>query len=227
VTSRTAGFLAARAGGLLADLVVLFFQLFVTLFALFFFLRDADVIMRELRRLLPFEELRRERMIRETRELVYASIAAAFIIASIQGLAGGVVFGLFGIGAPVFWGVIMGFLSLLPLVGAWVVWVPAAIWLMATGSMGKGLLMIGLGAGVVGTIDNVLRPLILSGRTQMNGLVMFISLLGGVSVFGLLGLVLGPLIMALAAGLLDAYTYSTPVVTTPAPAEGGDPRVVR
>jgi predicted PurR-regulated permease PerM len=87
--------------------------------------------------------------------------------------------------------------------------------------------MIGLGAGVVGTIDNVLRPLILSGRTQMNGLVMFISLLGGVSVFGLLGLVLGPLIMALAAGLLDAYTYSTPVVTTPAPAEGGDPRVVR
>jgi predicted PurR-regulated permease PerM len=213
VTSRTAGFLAARVGGLLADLVVLFFQLFVTLFALFFFLRDADWIMRELRRLLPFEELRRERMIRETQELVYASIAAALMIAALQGLAGGLIFALFGIAAPVFWGVIMGFLSLLPLLGAWVVWAPAAIWLIATGSVGKGLLLIGLGAGIVGTIDNVLRPMILSGRTQMNGLLMFISLLGGVSVFGLLGLVLGPLVVALVAGLLEAYAHPVDLVS--------------
>lgn len=213
VTSRTAGLLASRVGGLLADIVVLFFHLFVTLFALFFFLRDADTIMRELRRLLPFEELRRERMIRETQELVYASIAAALMIASLQGLAGGVIFAIFGIAAPVFWGVIMGFLSLLPLLGGWMVWAPAAIWLIATGSVTKGVLLIALGAGVVGTIDNVLRPMILSGRTQMNGLLMFISLLGGVSVFGLLGLVLGPLVVALVIGLLDAYAYPVDLVT--------------
>lgn len=225
VTSRTAGFLAARVGGLLADLAVLFFHLFVTLFALFFFLRDADLIMRELRRLLPFEELRRERMIRETQELVYASIAAALMIASLQGLAGGVVFALFGIAAPVFWGVIMGFLSLLPLLGAWIVWAPAAIWLIATGSVVKGLLLIALGAGVVGAIDNVLRPMILSGRTQMNGLLMFISLLGGVSVFGLLGLVLGPLIVALVAGLLDAYAHPVELVAARPGAEQEDQTV--
>jgi predicted PurR-regulated permease PerM len=89
VVSRTGGFLAARVGGLLADLVVVLFQLFVTLFALFFFLRDADTIMYEVRRSLPFEEFRRERMIRQTRDLVYASIAAGLVIAALQGLAGG------------------------------------------------------------------------------------------------------------------------------------------
>ena len=203
--SRAGGFLAARIGGLLADLVVLLFQLFVTLFGLFFFLRDADTIMREMRRALPFEDLRRERMIRQTRDLVYASIAAGLLIASLQGLAGGLVFAVLGLGAPVFWGVIMGFLALLPFVGTWIVWLPAAIWLMATGHVAKGVTLALLGGVVVGSIDNILRPAILSGRAQMNGLLMFISLLGGVSVFGLLGLVLGPLVTAIVTGLFDAY----------------------
>ena len=203
--SRTGGFLAARVGGLLADILVLLFQLFVTLFALFFFLRDADAIMRELRRALPFEDLRRERMIRQTRELVYASIAAGLLIASLQGLAGGVVFALLGLGAPVFWGVMMGLLALLPFVGTWVVWAPAAIWLLATGQFVKGVVLGLLGATLVGTIDNFLRPAILSDRAQMNGLLMFISLLGGVSVFGLLGIVLGPLVTAIVTGLFEAY----------------------
>jgi predicted PurR-regulated permease PerM len=203
--SRTAGFLAARVGGLLADIVVLLFQLFVTLFALYFFLRDADTIMKEVRRSLPFEDLRRERMIRQTRDLVYASVAAGLVIASVQGLAGGLVFALLGLGAPVFWGVMMGFMALLPFVGTWVVWVPAAIWLMATGQLVKGAVLAVLGVTIVGSIDNFLRPAILSGRAQMNGLLMFISLLGGVSVFGLLGIVLGPLISAIVTGLFEAY----------------------
>lgn len=205
VTSRMGGFIASLVGGLLANIAVLLFQLFVTLIALFFFLRDADVITRELRRALPFEELRRERMIRQTRELVYASVAAGLLIASLQGLVGGVVFALLGLGAPVFWGVMMGFLSLLPFVGTWVVWVPAAVWLMASGQLVKGVILVVLGAALVGSIDNVLRPMMLSGRTQMSGLLMFISLLGGVSVFGLLGIVLGPLITAIVAGLFEAY----------------------
>jgi predicted PurR-regulated permease PerM len=210
--SRGGGFLAAGIGGLLADLVVLLFQLFVTLFALFFFLRDADTIMREMRQALPFEGLRRERMIRQTRDLVYASIAAGLLIASLQGLAGGLVFAVLGLDAPVFWGVIMGFLALFPLVGTWIVWVPAAIWLMATGQVTKGVTLALLGGVVVANIDNFLRPAILSGRTQMNGLLMFISLLGGVSAFGLLGLVLGPLVTAIVTGLFEAYTTPGEIV---------------
>ena len=210
--SRTGGFLAARVGGFLADIVVLLFQLFLTLFALFFFLRDADTIMQEVRRSLPFEDLRRERMLRQTRDLVYASLAAGIVIASLQGLAGGVVFALLGLGAPVFWGVMMGFLALLPFVGTWVVWVPAAIWLMATGQVVKGVVLAVLGVTIVGSIDNFLRPAILSGRAQMNGLLMFISLLGGVSVFGLLGLVLGPLVTAVVTGLFEAYTGPADII---------------
>ena len=147
-------------------------------------------------------------MIRQTRDLVYTSVAAGLMIASLQGLAGGVVFAVLGLGAPVFWGVIMGFLALLPFVGTWVVWVPAAIWLMATGHVVKGVALAVLGGVVVGSIDNFLRPAILSGRAQMNGLLMFISLLGGVSVFGLLGLVLGPLVTAIVTGLFEAYVGS-------------------
>jgi predicted PurR-regulated permease PerM len=214
VISRTGGVLATRIGGLLADIVVLLFQLFVTLFALFFFLRDANGIMRHVRRALPFGDLRSERMIRQTRELVYASIAAGFMIASLQGLAGGLLFALLGLGAPVFWGVMMGFLSLFPFVGAWVVWVPAAIWLIATGQVVKGAILVVIGGTIVGSIDNFLRPAILSGRTQMNGLLMFMSLLGGVSVFGLLGLVLGPLVTAIVSGLFEAYTAPEKIIGT-------------
>ena len=217
--SRAGGFLAARIGGLLADLVVLLFHLFVTLFALFFFLRDADTIMREMRRAMPFEDLRRERMIRQTRELVYASIAAGLVIAFLQGLTGGIVFAFLGLGAPVFWGVIMGLLALLPFLGTWIVWLPAALWLMATGQVAKGLTLAALGGLVVAGIDNFLRPAILSGRAQMNGLLMFISLLGGVSVFGLLGLVLGPLVTAIAAGLFEAYASREELVAGEPPVE--------
>jgi predicted PurR-regulated permease PerM len=229
-TSRAAGFLAARVGGLLADVAVLLFQLFVMLFALFFFLRDAQTIMRETRRALPFDELRRERMIRQTRDLVYASIAAGFVIASLQGLAGGLMFAILGLGAPVFWGVMMGFLALLPFVGTWVVWVPAAIWLIATGDVAKGVVLAVLGVTIVASIDNVLRPAILSGRTQMNGLLMFISLLGGVSAFGLLGIVLGPLITAIVTGLFKPYDapagITRPVPSTEAPNGREEDRLV-
>ena len=230
VISRTGGFLAARVGGLLANIVVLLFQLFVTLLGLFFFLRDADTIMRDVRGMLPFEDLRRERMIRQTRDLVYASIAAGLVIASLQGLAGGLVFALLGLGAPVFWGVMMGFLALLPFVGTWVVWVPAAIWLFGTGQIVKGAVLTTLGATIVGSIDNFLRPAILSGRAQMNGLLMFISLLGGVTVFGLLGLVLGPLVTALVIGLFDAYAGPADIIGTirsnEPPKERNDARIM-
>ncbi len=206
VVSRTGGFVAARVGGLLADIAVLFFQLLVTLIALFFFLRDSDTIMRDVRGLLPFEDLRRERMIRQTRDLVFASIAAGLLIAALQGLAGGLVFAVLGLGAPVFWGVMMGLLALLPFVGTWVVWMPAAVWLFATDHLVKGIVLVVLGGTIVASIDNVLRPAILSGRARMNGLLMFLSLLGGVSLFGLLGIVLGPLVSAIVTGLFEAYT---------------------
>jgi predicted PurR-regulated permease PerM len=99
----------------------------------------------------------------------------------------------------------MSFLALLPVVGAWPVWLPVAIWMLATGSIWRGILLLVLCGGVAGTIDNILRPVLMSGRSSLSGLSVFISVLGGIGAFGMIGLVLGPIIFAAASALLDAY----------------------
>jgi len=212
VSARIAGFVAEGAGILLRNIVVVIVNVIIMLFALFFFFRDGDAIMERLRRVLPFDPSFREGRIRETAELIRASISSGIIVALVQGAAGGITFAFLGLGAPVFWGVIMAFFSLLPL-GAWIVWTPAAIWLLVTGETGRGIALMAIGAGGISMIDNFLRPLLLSGRTQMNGLLVFISLLGGISAFGLLGLVLGPVIMATAISFVDAYATERREVT--------------
>ena len=126
-------------------------------------------------------------MIRQTGDLVYASVTSGLVIASIQWFLGGLLFASLSLDAPVFWGVVMGFFALLPFFGTWVVWLPAAIWLGSAGQMIKALTLAAIGAAVVGGVDNVLRPALLAGRARMNGLLMFVSLLGGVSVFGCSG----------------------------------------
>jgi len=199
-----AGFLAEQAGVLLRNTVVVVVDVIIMLFALFFFFRDGDAIMARVRRVLPFDASFREGRIRETANLIRASLSSGVVVALVQGAVGGITFALLGIGAPVFWGVIMAFFSLLPL-GAWIVWTPVAIWLFLTGETGRGIALTIIGAGGISLIDNVLRPLLLSGRTQMNGLLVFISLLGGIAQFGLLGLVLGPIIVATAISFVDAY----------------------
>jgi predicted PurR-regulated permease PerM len=161
---------------------------------------------------LPFDASFREGRIRETAELIRASISSGVIVALVQGAIGGLTFAILGLGAPVFWGVIMAFFSLLPL-GAWIVWTPVAIWLLVTGETGRGIALAIIGAGGISLIDNFLRPILLSGRTQMNGLLVFISLLGGIAAFGLLGLVLGPVIMATAISFVDAYATERREVT--------------
>ena len=202
---RAAGLLTSQAGALLRNVLVLFARLFVTVFAMFFLFRDADRIMNLVRRVLPFDETRRERMLAEARDLVHATVTSSLIVAATQGLLGGLAFAALGIGAPVFWGIVMAFFALLPFGGAWIIWVPAAIWLVVSGDVARGVILAVAGGAVIGTVDNVLRPALLSGRTQLNGLLVFVSLLGGLAVFGLLGLVLGPIVVATAAGLLSSY----------------------
>ncbi len=202
--SRIAGLVTEGAGVFARSVVVVIVNVIIMLFALFFFFRDGDAIMARLRRILPFDPSFREGRIRETAELIKASISSGIIVALVQGAVGGVTFAVLGLGAPVFWGVIMAFFSLLPL-GAWIVWMPVAVWLLLTGEIGRGVALIVIGAGFISLIDNFLRPMLLAGRTEMNGLLVFISLLGGIAAFGLLGLVLGPVIMAAAISFVDAY----------------------
>ena len=203
--SRVLTFLAPRAGAVVADLFATVGTLLAMLFALFFLVRDGDVIGRELRSLLPLPPADRERLIRGTRDLVIASVGAGVVVAVTQGTIGALAFWLLGLGAPAFWGVLMAFCSLIPIVGAALVWVPAALWLLLSGSIGKGIAMVVVGALGISMADNVLRPLLLSGSTQVNGLIIFFGLLGGVAAFGFIGLVLGPVILVVTINLLKMF----------------------
>ena len=141
----------------------------------------------------------------ESRELIFASVAVGLLIAAIQGALGGLAFTLAGICTALFWGVLMAFFSLVPVVGSALIWVPAALWLGFTGHGGKGLLVVVICGGVAGVADNIVRPMLLRNRTHLNELLLFISVLGGIEVFGLLGLVAGPTIVAAAMGVFRVY----------------------
>jgi predicted PurR-regulated permease PerM len=202
---KVAGFLAAKVGGLVKNIFAFFLDLFVLLFALFFMFRDGDDVVRAVRHLLPFDPSIQEDMMHESKELIFASVAVGLLVAAIQGALGGLAFTLAGIGAAIFWGVLMGFFSLVPVVGSALIWVPAALWLAFTGHIGKGLLIAAICGIVAGVADNIVRPLLLRNRTHLNELLLFVSVLGGIEVFGLLGLVAGPTIVAAAMGVFRVY----------------------
>lgn len=204
--SRAGQYMAAELGAVVRNVVVFLFELFVTLFALFYFLRDSGSIMDRFRNALPFEPPIRDRMLAEARELIFASVTTSLVIAGVQGVLCGGAFAIVGLSSAVFWGVVMGFLSLLPLVGAWPVWIPAAIYLFSTGRPGRAIVLIAICGLVGGVADNILRPVLLGGRASLNGLLVFISVLGGIATFGVLGVVLGPIVVATVVGILDVYS---------------------
>jgi predicted PurR-regulated permease PerM len=200
---------AARAGGVLKNLVSFLFSLVITLCIIFFFLRDGAALHGVIDRTLPFPADQRRRLVTQTKDLVSASVIATLLIAVIQGGAGGLAFAGLGLRSPVVWGVVMGIASFIPLIGTAFVWLPAALWLLASGSPVKGIVLVGIGA-LIANVDNVVRPMLLSGKSEMNGLLVFISLMGGVSAFGFIGIVLGPLVAATVVALLESYTEPVP-----------------
>jgi predicted PurR-regulated permease PerM len=203
---RALAFLAPRAGAAVADVLATVGSLFVMLFAMFFLLRDGYTFGRRVRELLPLPERERERLMSDTRDLVIASVGVGLLVAAIQGTIGGIAYWLLGIEAAALWGVAMAICSLIPLLGTALVWVPTAIWLFFSGQAGKGLILILVGVVVIGLVDNIVRPLLLSGRTSASGLVIFLGLLGGVAAFGFIGLVLGPIILVTASNLVTVFT---------------------
>jgi predicted PurR-regulated permease PerM len=205
---QAAEFLAGRLGTALRHTATFLFHLSVTILAMFYLFRDGESIVERLREVLPFEEAHRNRMIHEARDLIFASVTSSVVAAVAHGVMGGIAFGLTGIHAPIFWGVMMGFFSLVPVVGSALIWGPAAISLLVGGHIARGIILAAACGLLVGLVDNVIRPWIISGRAEMGGLIVFISVLGGISVFGMLGVILGPIVVATAASLLDLYAPS-------------------
>jgi predicted PurR-regulated permease PerM len=202
---KATSFLAAKLGSLLRNIVSFFVDLFILIFALFFMFKDGDDIVRGVRHLLPFDEDIQKDMMKESRELIFASVAVGLLLAAIQGLLGGLSFTIVGIASPIFWGVLIAFFSLVPVVGSALIWGPAILWLGFTGHWGKALIVLAICGGVSTVADNIVRPLLLRNRTQLNELLLFIGVLGGLEVFGLLGLVAGPTIIAAAMAVFRVY----------------------
>lgn len=202
---KIASFVGAEFAGLVKNLVTFFVDLFILIFALFFMFRDGDAIVHGARHLLPFDKEIQTDMLEESKELIFASVAVGLLVAAIQGVLGGSSFALVGISAPLFWGVLIGFFSLVPVVGSALIWGPAALWLLFAGHWGKALLVLAICGGVSTVADNIVRPLLLRNRTRLNELLLFIGVLGGLEAFGLLGLVIGPTIVAAAMGVFRVY----------------------
>jgi predicted PurR-regulated permease PerM len=202
---RVASFLAGNFGRLVRNLVTFFVDLFILIFALFFMFRDGEEVVRGVRHLLPFDESIQRDMLGESKDLIFASVAVGLVIACLQGLLGGLAFTIGGISSAIFWAVLIAFFSLVPVVGSALIWVPAALWLVFSGHWGKGLAILVICGGVAGVADNIIRPLLLRNRTRLNELLLFIGVLGGLAVFGLLGLVAGPTIIAAAMAVFRVY----------------------
>lgn len=188
-------------GGALGALVNLLF----ILFALFFLLRDGERAVGVLQGLVPLEPAETGRLFARTRDIIHASVYGVLVISAIQGTLGGLIFAVLGIPSALLWGVVMALLSILPMVGSGLVWAPAALVLAATGSWGKAIVLALFGALVIGSVDNFLRPKLVGERAKMHELTIFFAVLGGLKVFGVLGLLFGPVVFALTASLFDVF----------------------
>jgi predicted PurR-regulated permease PerM len=222
-----AGLVASRAGSVVKGALGVLFDLLITLGILFFVLKDSHSFAAMAPRLLPFGRAQNERLLTLVRDIVSASVTSMLVVALIQGLLGGLTFLLLGLPGAALWAGLMTVLALLPAVGAALVWAPAAIWLAVSGSLVKGVVLALVGLLILGNVDNVVRPLLLSGTARMNTLVLLVSLLGGVSAFGFIGIVLGPVVAAVVTALVESYQLQPedlpPAEVPPAPPRPPEP----
>ena len=189
--------LATRALELGQNTFQFLVQFVVMLYLLFFFLRDGMALSARIKHAIPLAREHTEDLLAKFATVVRATVKGSVVVAMVQGALGGVAFWALGIKGAVFWGVVMAILSLLPAVGAALVWAPVAIYLVSTGSVWQGLALTAWGLVVIGLSDNVLRPILVGKDTKLPDYVVLVSTLGGMSLFGLTGFVIGPTIAAL------------------------------
>ena len=198
-------FLATKAFAIGQNTFEFVVSFFVMLYLLYFFLRDGPELVRTVRSAVPLAEgLKRRLQIKFTR-VVRATVKGNIAVAVVQGALGGLIFWVLGISSPLLWGVLMAFLSLLPAVGCSLVWGPVALFLLARGELWQGVTLILFGVLVIGLVDNVLRPILVGKDTRMPDYLVLISTLGGLTLFGLNGFVIGPLIAALFIASWDLH----------------------
>lgn len=200
---QASGFIVGRSADLFGNVASFAFNFVITLFTLFFLFREGRTITRRVAAVLPLTSAQVEKLYNGISNAVVATMYGGLAVAATQGTLTSIGFAVLGLPSPILWGVVTAMLSLVPMVGSAAVWVPASLILFATGNWVKGLILLGYGAGVIGTIDNVIRPYVMSGKVKLHTLLVFFAVLGGVRAFGILGLFIGPITLAVTMALIE------------------------
>ncbi|HME45211.1 MAG TPA: AI-2E family transporter [Syntrophorhabdales bacterium] len=197
--------LLGPAGGRISDIITGAFDFVLMAFTLFFLLKDGPKFLEKLRDYMPFPEYEKKQLAKQIKDVVVSTIYGGVVVALAQGLIGVIAFAVVGIHAPVLWGMAMSITSFIPIVGCALIWVPATLYLFAKGLTTQAVILAAIGIFVISAVDNILRPIIIRGRVSMPLLLVFFSVFGGIQVFGLLGLVLGPLVVAVFASVVGIF----------------------
>ncbi len=179
--------------------------LLITLFLLFYFFRDREIILGSLRRSFPLSPRENEKVFSNVRDAIYAIVYGTLMLALLQGTLGGIMFWILGLPSPLLWGTVMAILAVLPVLGAAIVWIPAALFLLVQGSPEKAIILVAWGCLAIGLIDNLLYPLVVKNRLRIHTVPVFIAVIGGLVTFGAAGIVLGPVILAVTVVLADVW----------------------
>jgi predicted PurR-regulated permease PerM len=174
-------------------------------FSIFFFLRDGPEFLSKTRDYMPFSEIQKDRLVKQIRDIIISTIYGGVVVSIIQGTIAGLAFFFLGISTPVVWGLATSIASFVPLLGAAAIWVPATGYLFLTGASLKGFILAIIGLFGISLVDNILKPIIIGGRTKMPILVIFFSVLGGIKLLGLIGLIMGPLVIALFISVIEIF----------------------
>lgn len=198
-------FASESVKGFIKNLAEFIFDLVLSFFAMYFLFIDGQGLLDVVKKLLPLTAANKEKLVQKTRDVISSAFYGGLLVGAVQGLLGGLSFWFLGLSAPLLWGAAMFILSFLPAIGTAFVWLPAVVYLFVIGSTAKGVILFVWSAFVVSLIDNFLRPLIVSGQTNIHPLLLFFSILGAVNVFGLIGIIAGPLIICIGQSIVEIY----------------------
>ncbi len=174
-------------------------------FSIFFILRDGADFLERSSNYMPFSAAQKKRLVTQIRDIVVSTIYGGVIVAILQGIIGGVSYALLGLSSPVLWGLATAISSFIPLLGTFAVWGILSAYLFFTGAAGKGIILVIIGIFGISMVDNILKPVLIGARTRMHVLVIFFSVLGGINQFGLIGLIMGPLVVALFFSVIEIF----------------------
>ncbi len=178
----------------------------LTIYMLFFFLRDRHAIKQGLSKLLPLSDREAVDLFTHIDDTIHATVYGTLGISLAQGFLGGLMFWWLGLPAPLLWGLVMALLAFIPMLGAFIIWGPAALFLLVEGNWQQAIILMLWGVLVVGTVDNLLRPMLMANRLKLHTLLMFVSLVGGLLAFGSSGIILGPVVLAITLFLISVWT---------------------